>query len=232
MDAGTMVEAPPAPSPSGDAPTLCLIVGRERLFRELLAGLLAMRSGIRVVAHAGVVDGPRACQVHRCDLLILVARPADDDAFGVTREFIATNPAGRVLAVTDADPPFAPPGWLADRLLAVVDTTKPLGALWSVLDAAMPTGRPLRATARATASLSRLRRRLSGQPLSRREADIFAFIGHGLTTREIAERVELSENTVRTHRKRIAAKLGTTGANLTRWAILANQNGIAAEALK
>jgi len=44
-------------------------------------------------------------------------------------------------------------------------------------------------------------------------------IGDGLTTRVIAERLGLSEHTVQTHRKRIAAKLNTSGDETLRRAI-------------
>lgn len=59
----------------------------------------------------------------------------------------------------------------------------------------------------------------AGQDLTDREAEIFGLIGDGLTSREIAERLGLSEHTVQTHRKRIATKLRTTGDELVRRAV-------------
>jgi DNA-binding NarL/FixJ family response regulator len=43
--------------------------------------------------------------------------------------------------------------------------------------------------------------------LSNRELEVFQLIGQGLTTRQIAERLELSPKTVETHREKIKAKL-------------------------
>ena len=56
-----------------------------------------------------------------------------------------------------------------------------------------------------------------------REAEVFALIGDGLTSREIGERLSISEHTVQTHRKRVAAKLGTQGDELTRIAVAQRQ---------
>lgn len=44
--------------------------------------------------------------------------------------------------------------------------------------------------------------------LTPRELEILGLIAEGLSTREIAERVYLSENTVKTHASRVFAKLG------------------------
>ena len=59
--------------------------------------------------------------------------------------------------------------------------------------------------------------------LTPREAEVFALIGDGLTSREIGERLSISEHTVQTHRKRVAAKLGTQGDELTRIAVAQRQ---------
>jgi DNA-binding NarL/FixJ family response regulator len=49
--------------------------------------------------------------------------------------------------------------------------------------------------------------------LSDRELEIFALIGEGVGTREIAQRLGVSPKTVETHRERIKAKLGVTTAS-------------------
>lgn len=48
---------------------------------------------------------------------------------------------------------------------------------------------------------------LSVESLSDREFEVFRWIGHGLTTREIADRLHLSVKTVETYRQRIRQKL-------------------------
>jgi len=56
--------------------------------------------------------------------------------------------------------------------------------------------------------------------LSMRETEVLEFISHGHSTAEIASELFLSEDTIKTHRKRIAIKLGARNvANLIRIAI-------------
>ena len=55
--------------------------------------------------------------------------------------------------------------------------------------------------------------------LSEREAQIFGLIGEGICSKEIATHLSLSEHTIQSHRKRIAAKLGTQGNELMQAAI-------------
>lgn len=56
--------------------------------------------------------------------------------------------------------------------------------------------------------------------LSRRQCEVLQFIGEGLGTRDIAERLKLSINTVETYRRRIMEKLGISSmAGLIKYAI-------------
>jgi DNA-binding CsgD family transcriptional regulator len=61
------------------------------------------------------------------------------------------------------------------------------------------------------------------RPLSVREIDILGLIGQGLANKEIAARAFISIQTVQTHRKHIAAKLGVSGAELVRNAVIRAQ---------
>jgi DNA-binding NarL/FixJ family response regulator len=60
-------------------------------------------------------------------------------------------------------------------------------------------------------------------PLSFRETEILQLIADGCTNREIAQRLSVSENTVKTHVARIFEKLGTT--HRAEAAALARQHG-------
>ena len=48
--------------------------------------------------------------------------------------------------------------------------------------------------------------------LSERELDVFTMIGQGLTTQQIANRMDMSPRTVESHRKNIKMKLGVRNA--------------------
>ena len=60
----------------------------------------------------------------------------------------------------------------------------------------------------APASFVRDERRVEALGLTPRELEILELIAQGLSNREIAERVHISENTVKTHSSRVFDKLG------------------------
>lgn len=64
-------------------------------------------------------------------------------------------------------------------------------------------------------AVDRPRRRNGADPrqLSDRELEVFALIGEGVGTREIAHRLGVSPKTIETHRERIKAKLGLATAS-------------------
>jgi ATP/maltotriose-dependent transcriptional regulator MalT len=50
--------------------------------------------------------------------------------------------------------------------------------------------------------------RRSALGITERELEILGLIAQGLSTREMAERIHVSENTIKTHASRVFAKLG------------------------
>lgn len=179
------------------------------MFLDLLAAVMASRSGIRIVARAhDVAAGRAACDQHGPDVLILDLSLPDGDGIDVARRLIEVNPQGRVLVVTGQASDFVCPRWLDRNLQALISKDDALESLRRALDEL--TGSPSRTAVGSLALPS---------ALTERESEIFELIGAGLTTRDIAARLGLSLLTVQTHRKRIAAKLGTTGGGLVRQAV-------------
>ena len=127
----------------------------------------------------------------------------------MARTFVEANPDGRVIVVSGNASDFVCPAWLTPALQAVISKNETFQSLRQELDDLVGEVR--------LPSPARLR--TATAELSPREAEIFALMGDGLTTRQIAERLHLSEHTVHTHRKRLALKLGTQGDELTRLAI-------------
>jgi DNA-binding NarL/FixJ family response regulator len=192
----------------------CGIYAQERLLRDLLVSVLAINARVRVVAQAGTPSGwRRACAGGPPQVLVIAVPPPHAEPLAVAREFIAARPSGQVVGITWSAKGFEVPAWLAPRLVGTVARDDSLQSLWKLLDTVL--GRAL------APRRSSLRSRVGGAALSERESEVFRLIGDGLTTNEISERLGLSCHTVRTHRKRIAAKLGTEGNHLTRWAIVA-----------
>lgn len=209
----------PSAASGHTGPLSCVIVEDQAMFLDMLGGMLSMRGGLRVVDRArSVAAGKRCCQQHRPDLLVLDLTLADGSGLEVARAFLEANPAGRVIVVSGNSSDFVCPAWLNHSLQAVIDKNETFQALRQELD-------ELLGPARSAPAVPR-----EGTPaelLTAREAEIFALIGDGFTSREIGEKLTISEQTVQTHRKRIAAKLGTHGDELTRLAVAQRQSYLA-----
>lgn len=60
-----------------------------------------------------------------------------------------------------------------------------------------------------------LREWLTGKDLTDRERDVLVAYAAGLTRTQVANRLHVTENTVKTHLQRIAAKYGTANTRVT-----------------
>lgn len=58
------------------------------------------------------------------------------------------------------------------------------------------------------ATAERRRSRTSNEPLTRREREVMGLIAQGLTNREIARTLWISESTVKVHVRHVLAKMG------------------------
>lgn len=202
----------------------CVVVEDQGLFLEMLGGMLSMRGGLRVAASAlDVAEGRAACLKHRPDLLLLDLDLPDGSGLAVAECLLEHNPAARIIIVSGHATGFVCPPWLQDNLQAVISKNDTFASLRVELDEVLAIGE--------TAARPRAKKIFSDKPLTPRESEIFALIGEGLTSKEIGARLHVSEHTVQAHRKRIAAKLGTTGAELVQRAIAQRQTFFAAQNL-
>jgi DNA-binding NarL/FixJ family response regulator len=187
-----------------------LVVDDEPLVREGLALILSGEPGMTVVGEAG--DGAGAvAQARRLrpDVVCLDVRMPGIDGIRATELLVAQDPAPKVLVVTT----FGADDHVYDALEA--------GASGFVLKRS--TAEQLVAAVRAVASGDNLlfpasvrelalRRRRSraghrGEPLTPREHDVLAGMADGLTNAEIAARLAVGTETVRTHVAAVLRKL-------------------------
>lgn len=194
----------------------CAVVEDQGLFLEMLGGMLNMRGGLRVVASAhNVAEGKSACTKHRPDLLVLDLHLPDGTGLDVARHLLRIKPDARVMVVSGHSSDFVCPAWLDKNLQAIISKNDTFAALRVELDEIL--------AVENTVARPREKKPFTEKPLTPREAEIFALMGEGLTSKEIGGRLNLSEHTVQAHRKRIALKLGTTGTELVQRAIMQRQ---------
>ena len=193
------------------AEVTCVIVEDQAMFLELLEGMLSIRGGLKIVGRAQTVaEGVATCAIQATDLLLLDLSLPDGNGLDVARAFVDRNPAGKVIIVTGHASSFVCPTWIEANLQAVISKNDTFQSLRAELDELLP---PVRPTATGAAAPG------GTKPMTPREADVFALVGEGLTNQEIAGRLGVSVHTVLTHRKRLAAKLGTRGTELARLAV-------------
>ena len=184
----------------------------HELVRRGIAGLLSDTPDIKIVGEAARVADARAqILAVRPDVAVLDARLPDGSGIDVCREVRAADPTIRALILTSYEDDEAlftamlagASGYVLKQIggTDLVGSIRKVAAGESLLD---PT-----ATARV---LERIRHG-SRQPdelraLSNREREILALIAEGLTNRGIAERLSLTETTVKTYVARTFDKLG------------------------
>ncbi|MFD8291828.1 response regulator [Streptomyces lavendulae] len=205
------------PNASAEPAVRVFLLDDHEVVRRGLRDLLDAEPDIAVVGEAGTAEqaltrGPAV----RPDVAVLDVRLPDGDGISVCRELRSRMPGLACLMLTSFDDEDA----LLDAIMA--------GAAGYVLKQIK--GSDLVAAVRTVATgqsmldpstTARLMRSLRGpeavaqEPqdsrlaaLSERERDVLELIGEGLTNRQIAERLYLSEKTVKNHISRLLGKLG------------------------
>jgi two-component system nitrate/nitrite response regulator NarL len=188
-----------------------LVADDHPLMRRALARLVREHSGLELVGEAG--DGEQALAMLAsivADVALLDVRMPGLDGLAVLRRLRASNSPVRVLLLSGGEE-----GEIAHEALSLgaagflsksceegemCEAILAVAAGRSVLSVALPSG------------LVDLIERRGGVPvrLSSRERELLMLATEGLTTGEIAERLCLSPNTVKTYWQRLYEKLGTS----------------------
>ena len=212
-----------------------LVVDDQRLIRDSIASLLDVQPGIVVVGTAG--DGreavDQAIALSPDVVLMDVRMPTMDgiDALSVLRQRL---PACRVVMLTTFDDEeyvvralrAGATGYLLKDLPAreLADAVRLTHAGVMQFDPA--------AAARLASALDRAPDRApgsagpgsAGQVLTAREVEVLRLVATGATNREIAERLYVSEGTVKNHISRVLGRLGLR--DRTQAALYARDHGL------
>ena len=192
---------------SHPTPVRVLIVDDHPVVRAGLRMLLAARPEVEVVAEAG--DGQTALSAamqHRPDVVLCDLRLGDGmDGVAITRAVLSTQPAPAVLILTtydhDTDIVRAVEAGASGYLLKDVATDELVAAI-----EAAAAGQTVLSPSMTERMIATLRTRRAG--LSAREVEVMRLVAEGLSNRQVAKRLFVSEATVKTHLNHAYTKLG------------------------
>ncbi|WP_024759260.1 response regulator [Streptomyces exfoliatus] len=202
--------------PTATAPTRVFLVDDHEVVRRGLRDLIDDEPDMEVVGEAASAEqalarGPAL----RPDVAVLDVRLPDGDGISVCRELRSRMPEVACLMLTSFDDEDA----LLDAIMAgaagyvlkqikgsdLVAAVRTVATGQSMLDPAT-TARLMRSLRDPEAAKPPEDERLA--VLSDRERSVLDLIGEGLTNRQIAKRLYLSEKTVKNHISRLLGKLG------------------------
>ncbi|MEU9947470.1 response regulator transcription factor [Streptomyces sp. NPDC047939] len=201
---------------SAEAPIRVFLLDDHEVVRRGLRDLLDSEPGLEVVGEASTADqalarGPAL----RPDVAVLDVRLPDGDGITVCRELRSRMPDLACLMLTSFDDEDA----LLDAIMAGAAGYVLKQINGSDLVAAVRTvakGQSMLDPATTARLLHSVRGPEAGSPpddarlsvLSDRERSVLELIGEGLTNRQIAKQLYLSEKTVKNHISRLLGKLG------------------------
>jgi DNA-binding NarL/FixJ family response regulator len=181
----------------------CVILEDQGLLADLLRQDLDRIPGLSVVGVArSVEEGKRLCRSQRPDLLLMDLLLPDGQGVEVAEQLLLEKPAAQVVVLSAQCDRLFCSRRLHAAILAVVDKGTAIDSLHLILE---------REVCRQRGSVE------NDDPLgalTERERQVLALIGQGLSSAEIAARLNISLLTARTHRRNITAKLGCSGAEL------------------
>ncbi|MFF0473999.1 response regulator [Streptomyces sp. NPDC004284] len=202
--------------PTAAAPTRVFLVDDHEVVRRGLHDLIDDEPDMEVVGEASTADqalarGPAL----RPDVAVLDVRLPDGDGISLCRELRSRMPGLACLMLTSFDDEDA----LLDAIMAgasgyVLKQIKGSDLVSAVRTVA--TGQSMLDPATTARLMHSLREPEAAKPLederlavlSERERSVLDLIGEGLTNRQIAKRLYLSEKTVKNHISRLLGKLG------------------------
>jgi DNA-binding NarL/FixJ family response regulator len=194
-----------------------LIVEDQTTLRELLCELLSDEAGYEVESSASGAEARAWLAKGHFDLVLLDLMLPDMHGFELLPQL--TGAGTRVLVLTAQARPAVVKDALARGVHAVVTKGAPLRELREAISRVASGG------IYYSTETSRLLHEAAVNPerdeqLTERQREVLRGVASGLSTKEIAARLSISEKTVTNHRARIMERLGLHDvASLTRYAV-------------
>ena len=215
------------------SPIRILLVDDQALFRESMHAFLNLQPEFQVVGEAG--NGEQAllqASTLKPDVILMDVRMPGMDGVEATRRLRTVLPACRVIMLTTFDDDEYVFEALRDGAAGYLLKDTPAEKLFEAVRAAARGESFLQPSiaAKVVGEFSRLAKLRTEHPassletLSHRELEILRLIAAGLSNREIAARLFITEGTVKNHVTEILGKLGVS--NRTQAALKARDLGL------
>lgn len=189
----------------------CVIVEDQTMFLQMLHNMLEAMPQLKVAATARTkAEAVAACEEHLPDLLVLDLALPDGNGIAVARILAKLKPSSKTVILSGEANTFVCPADLQSHVHAVLDKMQAFDSLAEEIKSILPGAR---------ANSGHARRGDIREALTPREYEIFRLMGRGMLSKEIGETLGITPLTVQSHRKKIAAKLGTTGHELVQQAL-------------
>ncbi|HWL49618.1 MAG TPA: response regulator transcription factor [Acidimicrobiia bacterium] len=188
-------------------PIRLLIVDDHPVVRDGLRGMFAGEDGFEVVAEAtNGADAISKARAHEPDVVLMDLRMPEMDGVSAIRQMTELGIPARVLVLTtfdtDSDVLPAIEAGATGYLLKDAPRDELLRAVRSAA-----AGEAVLSPSVAARLLDQVRQPVK-ETVSQRELEVLQLVASGATNREVAERLFVSEATVKTHLLHIYAKLG------------------------
>jgi len=188
-------------------PIRLLIVDDHPVVRDGLRGMFAGEDGFEVVAEAtNGADAISKARAHEPDVVLMDLRMPEMDGVSAIRQMTKLGIPARVLVLTtfdtDSDVLPAIEAGATGYLLKDAPRDELLRAVRSAA-----AGEAVLSPSVAARLLDQVRQPVK-ETVSQRELEVLQLVASGATNREVAERLFVSEATVKTHLLHIYAKLG------------------------
>lgn len=190
-----------------------VIIDDHEVVRIGLSAVLNLTSGLKVVGQsARMKDAKKLCLRLQPDLALLDIRLSDGNGVDAARDILACSPDTRVLFLTS----FADDHTVAEAILsgahgyilkdissqALVRAIRTVASGHALIDPRLSAQTLLRRQDGSTTQTAHKRQLLSPQ-----EQRLLPLVAEGLTNREIAQILKLSEKTVKNYLSKVCAKL-------------------------
>ena len=180
----------------------CLVLEDQRILLDLLCSMVENFSEVdHIFKTSSISAGSKIANEHKIDVAILDLFLEDGYSVDLAIYLTTKNPDIKIIILSGLAQEFICPEGLLRSVVAIIDKCETFDSLRDCLNKLI---------------------KPSHCNLTERQKTIYRLIGEGKSTKEIAKVLDNTPSTVETHRKAIAKKLGISGAELIRRAVLNN----------